>query len=391
MATAVPTIRPAQNPIEIVNSLGLLADLAGTWEGTGFNLIARPDKAGNANTYLELNQTNETLVITPIGSPIPNRGFGQTDIQLFGLTYLQKISDSVTGGALHIEPGIWVTQPPTSYPPEATSDATEQIIARMGNIPHGNSLLAQGIAKPFTGPPTLSPGASAVSGVNPAFSIFPAFNSTPFPAPPAPAQPIFNAAGSSVAAQAPPANGFKNFDLSVTDCVNFPRTPCPSNTPALPANINGVPMQTIINDPITLLQQVINQQVAAGHTFSGVVLNIATDAQVTFLKNANDPNPGKPPSPTVTVNTNGAGGIENMLFLEGGAPVGAVGPNADTAHVYATFWIETVTPKGGGPVFQQLQYAQMVVLNFAILRALPTVVLIGWPHISIATLKKPFA
>jgi hypothetical protein len=37
--------------------------------------------------------------------------------------------------------------------------------------------------------------------------------------------------------------------------------------------------------------------------------------------------------------TNGAGGIENIIFLEGGDPVGAKGPNADTALVYATFWI----------------------------------------------------
>jgi hypothetical protein len=37
----------------------------------------------------------------------------------------------------------------------------------------------------------------------------------------------------------------------------------------------------------------------------------------------------------------------------------------------------------------QLQYAQMVILNFEILKALPNAqVLIGWPHISVATLRK---
>jgi hypothetical protein len=36
----------------------------------------------------------------------------------------------------------------------------------------------------------------------------------------------------------------------------------------------------------------------------------------------------------------------------------------------------------------QLQYAQMVILNFPILTA-PAVVL-GWPHISVATLRKAF-
>jgi hypothetical protein len=42
--------------------------------------------------------------------------------------------------------------------------------------------------------------------------------------------------------------------------------------------------------------------------------------------------------------TDGAGGIENILFLEGGEPAGPQGPNAFTSLVYATFWIETVTP-----------------------------------------------
>jgi hypothetical protein len=39
----------------------------------------------------------------------------------------------------------------------------------------------------------------------------------------------------------------------------------------------------------------------------------------------------------------------------------------------------------------QLQYAQMVILDFAILAILPRVVPLGWPHVSIATLRKPFA
>ena len=46
-------------------------------------------------------------------------------------------------------------------------------------------------------------------------------------------------------------------------------------------------------------------------------------------------------------------------------------------------------PKNERP-FTQLQYAQMVVLNFPIFAALPNVVMIGWPHISVATLRKTF-
>ena len=39
----------------------------------------------------------------------------------------------------------------------------------------------------------------------------------------------------------------------------------------------------------------------------------------------------------------------------------------------------------------QLQYAQTVVLNFPILSALPKVVTLGWPHVSVATLRKSFS
>jgi hypothetical protein len=375
----ISSVRISPDNATVLSNLGLLKELAGTWHGNGFNLIARPDFEGNANLYLQLNQTHETLKIDPIGSSIPNRGFGQNDIELFGLTYLQKISDASTGGALHIEPGIWVTQPATTYPPE-TAPAGAQIIARMGTIPHGNSLLAQGIAAPFTGDPTLTTPTAQY-----AFSQFPSFNSTPFPTAPAP---IINAAGSSEKLSAPVPPGFQQYDLTVAASAANPRTPFGTNPPEppLPANIDGVLMQDVVNDPIQLLQAVINKQKADGHSFEGVVLNIATQANITFFKNPNS----KAGDPTVVVNpTNGAGGIENILFLEGGEPVGSKGANADTALVYATFWIEKVKPKDR-PSFMQLQYAQMVILDFPILKVLPTVVNLGWPHISVATLRKAF-
>jgi hypothetical protein len=145
-------------------------------------------------------------------------------------------------------------------------------------------------------------------------------------------------------------------------------------------------MQDVVNDPITLLQAVIRQQVCDGYQFEGTVLNIATQANITFFANPNS----KVGDPTVVVNpTNGAGGIKNILFLEGGDPVGPKGPNADAALVYATFWIERVTHPTQ-PSFMQLQYAQMVILNFQRLTALPNTVNVGWPHVSIATLRKAF-
>jgi hypothetical protein len=378
----VPSVRISPDNACVLDKLGHLRELAGTWQGSGFNLIARPDFKDSADLYLQLNQTRETLKIEPIGSSIPNRGFGQDDIELFGLTYLQRISDASTGGALHIEPGLWITQPSTTYPPESAPRGS-QIVARLGTIPHGNSLLAQGTAQPFTGPPVLKTPVAEY-----ALSQFPSFNSSPFVTRPT-APPIIHAAGSSETGTTPAPPGFQTYDLTVPESVEHPRTPFATNPPEppLPAAINGVAMQDVVNDPIKLLQAVINRQVAEGNTFEGVALNIATQAEITFFKNANS----HAGDPTVIVRPiNGAGGIENIPFLEGGEPVGSKGPNAECTLVYATFWIEKVSPKNFPP-FMQLQYAQMVILDFQVLKQLPGNLNVGWPHISVATLRKGFS
>ncbi len=401
----ISSFRISPDNATVLQNLGLLKGLAGTWKGKGFNLIARPDFHDKTDLYLQLNQTRETLKFDPIGSSIPNRGFGQDDIELFGLTYLQQITDAGNDGALHIEPGIWVTQPATTFPPE-TAPAPGQLVARMGTIPHGNSLLAEGIAAPFTGPPVLTVPGTQYSG-----SLFPSFNSTPFGVPPTAPGIVFNAAGSSEKLTAPtvPAPPFPEYDVSIPigpippGPLNPPftlntRTPFDTTPPEppLPPNINGVPMQDVINDPILLLQKDIELLVAAGYTFEGTALNIATTTPVTFLKNANSGAAG--PTVQVTVPQFG-GGIENIQFLDGESPVVAgqtqLQENAETAVVYATFWIEKVMHNKSGHFFMQLQYAQMVVLDFPIFHLLnqspPVYVNLGWPHISVATLRKSFS
>jgi hypothetical protein len=400
----ISSVRIAPDNRTVLDELGLLGELAGTWKGQGFNLIARPDFHDKTDLYLQLNQTRETLQFTPIGSAIPNRGFGQDDIELFGLTYLQQISDAAKDGALHIEPGIWITQPATTFPPESVG-APQQLVARMGTIPHGNSILAEGIAAPFSGNPVLT-----VPGSQYNFSLFPSFNSTPFGVPPTAPGIVFNAAGSSEKLTAPrvPAAPFPQYDLTVPigpiapGPINPPfalntRTPFDTTPPEppLPANINGVPMQDVINDPILLLQREVQNHVDAGYTFEGTVLNISSISPVTFLKNANSGAAG--PTVQVAVPQFG-GGIENIQFLAGESPVVAgktqLEENAQTAVVYATFWIEKVSNKKTGHTFMQLQYAQMVVLNFPIFHLLngnpSTYVNLGWPHITVATLRKSF-
>ncbi len=147
-------IRPYKSDI-FPSTLGPLADLPGKWQGTGFNQIWRPFRAGpgdppSQDRFLELNLTTETLEFEEISGPIPNRGFLQGDISMFGLTYLQKISDVVSGG-IHIEPGIWAVVPKTTDPLET------ETVARLASIPHGTTILAQGTALTVDGPPRISP------------------------------------------------------------------------------------------------------------------------------------------------------------------------------------------------------------------------------------------
>ena len=410
LARRVRDVRITPDNATVLKQLGLLQDLAGTWKGRGLNLIARPDFHDKTDLYLQLNETRETTKFEPIGSAIPNRGFGQDDIELFGLTYLQQIADAAADGALHIEPGIWITQPGTTFPPE-NAPPQGQLIARMGTIPHGNSLLAEGIATPFNGPPVQS----IPNGAQYSFSLFPSFNSTPFAVPPLPAgaPPVaFNAAGSSeklTAATVVGATPFPQYDSTIPPGpippgpLNPPftlntRTPFDTSPaePPLPATINGVPIQEVINDPIMLLQKDVQNLVEQGYSFEGTALNIATLSPIRFLTTPNSGATG--PTVQVTVPQFG-GGIENIQFLDGETVTSGgttqLKENAETSVVYATFWIEKVSNSRTGHTFMQLQYAQMVALNFPIFHLLqqnpPVYVNLGWPHISVATLRKSFS
>jgi hypothetical protein len=71
------------------------------------------------------------------------------------------------------------------------------------------------------------------------------------------------------------------------------------------------------------------------------------------------------------------GGTANTAFLA--AAKNPPGGNANAVEVEAIFWIETVAGTGGHPDTLQLQYSQLVQLNFNGLT---------WPHVTVATLKK---
>lgn len=138
MGTRHPESRAATTFDLEHSRLGPLGELPGTWVGTGFNLIARPDFSDKQPFFLEINGTLETLEFSRIGGGIPNRGSEQIDIFLHGLHYLQEVADCQTHGALHIEPGLWIHIPPTTDP-----KVPDPTVVRQATIPHGDSLLAQ--------------------------------------------------------------------------------------------------------------------------------------------------------------------------------------------------------------------------------------------------------
>ena len=108
---------------------------------------------------------------------MPNRGFNtQADLSLYGLHYLQRVSDAdpkpspsvnpagysqTAGQALHIEPGLFMRVPGS----QATQN--ESTIVRMASIPHGVTVLMQGPdpgTAPTPGPPNI-PGPCPVRGL----------------------------------------------------------------------------------------------------------------------------------------------------------------------------------------------------------------------------------
>jgi hypothetical protein len=230
LATLPPEViddfRPALPLPTLINVLGPLVGLLGCWTGTGFNLIARPNFQNHNDIFLELNLTSETLDFTQIPGNIPNRGGAQNDINLYGLTYMQKINDATTGGGLHVEPGIWVNVPIT------TSPAENAMVTRMASIPHGNAILVQGQSSVKAGPPIFAPA-----------------NTVPF------------ASGGPVPAPGT-ANGFPEYNLSVAN---------PFRTAPVPAGIT----QAMVTNPNSVLANAIAHQTIVSTT----TLSVATPAQ----------------------------------------------------------------------------------------------------------------
>lgn len=161
------------------DDLGPLKLLPGVWKngdstkGRGWNMIALPfatEPDSRLNYRLLVNQYEETLQFTTVDKAVPNRGISRpnpatgnptenTDQLVVTLDYQQSIAqlaaedrpDSGKAGpadlAIHHEPGLFLHM--TNF---TTSDLD---VARLGTVPHGDSLLGLGQAEVINGPPTI--------------------------------------------------------------------------------------------------------------------------------------------------------------------------------------------------------------------------------------------
>src|SRR6202522_4146853 len=203
-----------QGPVTTGLNLGPLAFLAGSWRGPGFNAIWRPDNPQSlpqttpldqTKRFLELNLTHDSFDFHVIPGVVPNRGLNpQTDLSLYGLHYLQRVSDAdpspgphvkpagystTAKQALHIEPGLFMNVPASTKPPASTPPVTvdtpivnKDAIVRMASIPHGVTVLMQG-PNPGMNPTHGSPVIPPLRPSSPRGNVYLGLSPMPFPGP----------------------------------------------------------------------------------------------------------------------------------------------------------------------------------------------------------------
>jgi hypothetical protein len=157
-----------------------------------------------------------------------------------------------------------------------------------------------------------------------------------------------------------------NIQGSATTAAGGPSIPAVSLTPF---NI------TAPHTPVDFDEQHLNKSTpfrTSGAGLTGITQAMLDNPNSVLTRNA--PNVSKTTRLHVssTAGTIVGGGTSNTAFLVGTKD----GPNADAAHVVATFWLQTLA---GDTAPTRLQYSQIVLLNFAGL---------SWPHITVGTLTK---
>jgi hypothetical protein len=336
--------------------LGGIADFVGTFRGNGLNTIFRPQDfavtptplpkpaTGPNDNILEINLTEETLAFSAALGSIPNRGMVQGDAFLNGIPYVQKINDvSVPASpvGIHFEPGVWLSVPATTVPPESAT------LVRMASIPHGTTIEAQGRSFTVAGGPRIDP-----------------VDITPFPTG-NPGQPI------KFPSQTATDTGTFRLPQDLTDFIAA-----------------GTITQEILDNPNIILKKRADAQ----HITSTTVIVISTNPadplfgggtdNIAFLlgdKNATTPNADavqmsatfwiETVTEQITVPTYTA---HHPVIVRGATSAG---------NPVVSFSVTSQTPTAEDTTinvpYTQIQYTQTVLLNFNGLT---------WPHVSVATL-----
>jgi hypothetical protein len=199
--------------------------------------------------------------------------------------------------------------------PATTDPAEPASVVRMASIPHGTVMLAQGTAEVNAG------GPQQISDNN----ILPFFFGDPAPA---------NSDFHSV------AQTFTELDLSQSTPFRFV---APGVT------------QAMVRNPNSVLQHALQASLQGTTMTSRTFLHVSTNHR----------------------SIRAGGGTRNTAFLAAsGSPPGG---NAQATRVAAKFWIERIAGTGGEPDKHQLQYTQLVMLDFNG---------IHWPHVTVGTLVK---
>ena len=289
--------------------------------------------------------TQETLSFKDSLGSIPNRGTLQNDLFLNGVPYVQSIND-VTNPApptgIHFEPGIWLSVPATTGPQEPMS------VARMASIPHGTTIVAQGVAHPpKDGPPDIA-----------------SVDITPFP--------IAGGAPIRFPSQTAAAQGTARIPQDLTPWINA-----------------GTITQGLLDDPNLLLRQAISVQKILSTTTIVVSTNPASPLfgggtdNIAFLLG----NPGGTNANANAVTMEAVFWIETVEhqlhidFPNGHVPTTVQPQGAPFGLPVPTFLLDPPIQLTGPRIIKvtstQIQYSQKVILNFANL---------SWPHVSVATL-----
>jgi hypothetical protein len=164
--------------------LGPLSELPGVWknvpglEGRGWNMIALPfiSEETGIDYRILMNQFNEELSFALVDKGVPNRGVERqtrTNLnqKIVTLDYEQVVEQIAAedmpisglagspGAAIHHEPGLFLNI--------LNFQTNGNDIARLGTIPHGNSVLAMGKSFTVDGPPIIAPVDVLPIGVSP--------------------------------------------------------------------------------------------------------------------------------------------------------------------------------------------------------------------------------